>query len=437
MVRTGALVLIVLTGVLALAGAAAAAPSLVLKPTTGFPGFTLTVLPALDQPGQCQLELDGAAQLSPAACGRDPAPFSLTAPTDPGVHTVTLCAPDCGGQSIRVNKTFTVLDPLPTDTSPLGVVVPPPVSQPGSVATPSETRNTTPVGTPSSVPAKPVAAGSRVPPSLVATGVGLLVLLALGGTLLLRRRRPVPHHAGAPGHAVVVSTSGRRRAVRAAPRAARTRAGRRDIAPFASRLVAARAAPAGVHVVSDPLDLSLGALVLGGGDPNGRLTATLNAAPTVEQRRREPFWHVAGDLLLSQVRQAAEDLLGATPLELLTSGWRMQTDLVAAARRTVRPAGGAETVDVDRDTLEIADSVDVEVTVDGTAVTRVPVAVVVVLHIGSLRAQVRDGRLCQVAWGDAELGAELRLDDRPVAVSPRVRLLRGATRAFDPGIDLV
>lgn len=222
MVRTGALVLLVVTGALAVAGLALVEPSLTLDPTSGVPGSTFVVMPFLDESGPCQIEWGGTALASPTQCGPtapDSSPVTLTAPDDPGPHTVTLCVPSCAAPKIHRDETFTVLSPTPTDTSP-GGNVPPPVSVPDSASTTSTVRTATPRPTtvPSSLVAGPVAAGSRVPPALVAAGVVLVALLALGATLVLRRRQPVPRHAGPSGHAVAVSTSARRRVARAAPR---------------------------------------------------------------------------------------------------------------------------------------------------------------------------------------------------------------------------
>jgi hypothetical protein len=186
----------------------------------------------------------------------------------------------------------------------------------------------------------------------------------------------------------------------------------------------------------DPIDLPLGHLLFGD-DVADRVTDTVHGSTAIDERRRQSFWQVAGEVLTAQVRQAATDLLGATPVDLLSSGWRMHDDLVAAARRTAARPGSSETVRIDRDEIEIADSLDVGVTIDGAPITTLRVAVVVVLRVGTLEARIADGRLHGVTWGDGDLAVELRLDDKPACSSPRLRLHRGATRTFDPGIVLV
>lgn len=186
----------------------------------------------------------------------------------------------------------------------------------------------------------------------------------------------------------------------------------------------------------DPVDVPLGRLLFGD-DPTDRVTATVHSSAAMDERRRQSFWQVAGEVLTAQVRQAVVDLLGVTPVDLLSSGWRMHDDLVAAAHRTAASPGSSETVRLDRDEIEIADSLDVGVTIDGARVTTLPVAVVVVLRVGTLDAGVAGGRLRSVTWGDGDLAVELRLDGEPAFRSPRIRLHRGATRSFDPGIALV
>ncbi len=186
----------------------------------------------------------------------------------------------------------------------------------------------------------------------------------------------------------------------------------------------------------DPIDLPLGHLLFGDDLPDG-VTATVRGSAAIDERRRQSFWQVAGEVLTAQVREAVVDLLGAPAVDLLSSGWRMHDDLVAAARRTAARPGSSETVRIGRDEIEIADSLDVGVTIDGAPITTVPVAVVVVLRVGTLDATIADGRLRSVTWGDGDLAVELRLDDKPVCSSPRLRLHRGASRAFDPGIVLV
>src|SRR5437588_4266271 len=97
MVRTGALVLLLITGVLAGAGpAAAAAPSLTVTPETGLPRSQVVALPTLDQPGPCEVDLDHRIlATSPGKCGPNPSRVFFAAPAMPGAHPVTACTPTC------------------------------------------------------------------------------------------------------------------------------------------------------------------------------------------------------------------------------------------------------------------------------------------------------------------------------------------------------
>jgi hypothetical protein len=235
MVRAGALALVLIAGVLTGAGHAAAAVPLSVIPQSGPPDSKVAVAPSFAQIGTCELEWDGVLVPNSAfPCGPSNQGFLTTvfiAPAKPGVHTVTACTPDCSKAAQLQVGSFVVTDQIASDTSPaaagptptLTVSVPIPVSSDISHTTPASmpvmvSLPTTPVASRLRISPRPVAAGSHVSPPLLAAAVALLALLALGGTLLVRRRLPQPHHANTPGPLVIVTTSARRRTARGSPR---------------------------------------------------------------------------------------------------------------------------------------------------------------------------------------------------------------------------
>jgi hypothetical protein len=139
---------------------------------------------------------------------------------------------------------------------------------------------------------------------------------------------------------------------------------------------------------------------------------------------------------VAEAAATAARLLDVRLDALLLTGWRLQHDLVGAARRTLASPGSTELVDLIRHQVTADQKPSVAVLVDGSQVAAIQLGLTVEFDISVLVAAVKAGLLIAIHAGSCDVTATLAIQgvevetestrlDLPVAVavSPGIRLL--------------
>jgi hypothetical protein len=121
------------------------------------------------------------------------------------------------------------------------------------------------------------------------------------------------------------------------------------------------------------------------------------------------------EALQHEVSVATQRLLDFDLVDVMVRAWQVQTDLLAAARRTAHAPGHSEIVELVTHQVTSQHKPYIDLSIDDVPIGRIQLELELIFNIRAALAVVQSGALVAVRCGDFSVDASLAIEGEPVA----------------------